>query len=82
MRTVIAGVLTLLAAFAVAGAPAATAAGIEIAGPRYTYYYYAEPERLNLVGQWVVTRCPDVHDEEWGDRTPYFQRFVDWVQCP
>jgi hypothetical protein len=81
-RTVTAGVLALVAAFSVAGAPAATAAGIEIAGPRYTYNYYSEPELQNWVGQRIVTRCPDVPVEEWGVQTPYYQRFTDWVQCP
>jgi hypothetical protein len=83
-RTVAAAAFVILAAFTLTSAPAATAgtAGIDIAGPRYTYYYYAEPEHQNLVGMRVVTFCPDVPVEEWGERTAWYERFQDWVQCP
>jgi hypothetical protein len=80
-RTVVAAAFVVTAAFT--GVPAATAgaAGIEVAGPRYTYHYYAEPELQNLVGMRVVTFCPDVPVDEWGERTPWFERFQEWVQC-
>lgn len=81
-RTVVAAAFVIVAAFT--GVPAATAgaAGIDIAGPRNTYYYYAEPEHQNLVGMRVITLCPDVPVEQWGERTPWVERVQDWVQCP
>lgn len=81
-RTAVAAVFVMVAAFTAVPAAAAGTVGIDIAGPRYTYYYYAEPERQNLVGVRVVTRCPDVPVEEWGEQTAWYDRFQDWVQCP
>jgi hypothetical protein len=81
-RTAVA-VFAMTAAFTLTGTSSAAAgtAGIDLAGPRYTYYYYAEPERQNLVGMRVVTFCPDVPVEEWGERTEWYDRYQEWVQC-
>lgn len=83
-RTIPAAIFAILAAFILTGAPAAwaAAAGIDIAGPRHTYHYYSAPDLQNLVGMKVVTRCPDVPVDQWGDETLWFKRFNDWVQCP
>jgi hypothetical protein len=83
-RTAFAAAFTVVTAFTLTGTPAAAAgvAGVDLAGPRYTYYYYSEPEFQNLVGVRVVTFCPDVPVEEWGEQTQWFQRYRDWVECP
>lgn len=83
-RTIMAAAFVMISAFVLTGAPAAAAGapGIEVAGPRFTYTYFSGPDFQNQVGQRVVTRCPDIPIEEWGERTEWVRQTQDWVQCP